>query len=99
VVITTDGIAVTESQKRWDKTKGIVSKWTQRLAHADDLNRKELESDVGFLIYVTRTFPAMKPYLKGFHLTLHGWRPGREDSGWKTTLNGVDHDLMSWNLI
>jgi hypothetical protein len=34
----------------------------------------------------------MKPYLKGFHLTLHGWQPGRDDSGWKITTNEVKQD-------
>jgi hypothetical protein len=92
VVISTEGIAVTVSQERWDKTKGIISKWASRLEGKDDLNRKELESDVGFLIYVTRSYPAMKPYLKGFHLTLHGWRPGRDEFGWKNLLAQDDPD-------
>jgi hypothetical protein len=35
-----------------------------------------------FQLYVTRTFPSMVPYLKGFHLTLDGWRGGRNDEGW-----------------
>jgi hypothetical protein len=83
VAITKEGVAVTVSQEKWDKMKTMVNKWKARVDGKEDCNRKELESDVGFLIYVTRTYPAMKPYLKGFHLTLHGWRPGRGDSGWR----------------
>jgi hypothetical protein len=26
----------------------------------------------------------MKPYLKGFHLSLESWRGGRDDDGWKS---------------
>jgi len=28
-------------------------------------------------------YPAMKPYLKGFHLSLESWRQGRDNDGWK----------------
>ena len=61
------------------------------------ITQKELESDVGFLIYVARTFSAMRPYLKGFHLTLHGWRQGRDDTGWKSILR--DEELDKEDLL
>ena len=44
---------------------------------------KELLADPGFLVYVTRTYAAMIPYLKGFHLTVEMWRGGRDAEGWK----------------
>jgi len=47
------------------------------------LSHKELLSDWGFLVYVTRTYPAMVPYLKGFHLTIEMWCGGRDPEGWK----------------
>ena len=47
------------------------------------LSHKELLSDHGFLVYVTRTYPAMVPYLKGFHLTIEIWQGGRNIEGWK----------------
>lgn len=74
---------ITVSQEKWDRLRSIVNKWNQRIEAQAPLIRKELESNVGFLIYVVRTYPAMKPYLKGFHLTLHGWRPDRNEEGWK----------------
>ena len=37
----------------------------------------------GFLLYVTHTYPMMVPYIKGMHLTLEGWREGRDLEGWK----------------
>ena len=43
--------------------------------------------DQGFLVYVTRTYPAMVPYLKGFHLTIDMWRGGRNIEGWKVRDN------------
>jgi hypothetical protein len=37
----------------------------------------------GFLIHVQHTYPAITPYLKGVHLTIDGWREGRDSEGWK----------------
>ena len=47
------------------------------------LEFKRLRSDRGFLVYVTQVYPAMKPYLKGFHLSLESWRGGCDEEGWK----------------
>ena len=48
------------------------------------LHFKALESAVRFLIYVAMTYTSLIPYLKGIHLTLNSWRPGRDKNGWKT---------------
>ena len=32
---------------------------------------------------MANAYPAMKPYLKGFHLSLEMWRGGRDAEGWK----------------
>ena len=61
-----------------------------------ELFHKSLERKRGFLIYVTRTYPSMVPYLKGIHLTLVGWRQGRDDEGWKQ-LAPVDWKLHDMN--
>jgi hypothetical protein len=64
--------------------KDILSKWDKALkATLTQLSHKELLADRGFLVYVTRTYPAMIPYLKGFHLTIEMWRGGRDSDGWK----------------
>jgi hypothetical protein len=42
-----------------------------------------MESDRGFLNYVTQAYPSLVPYLKGIHLTIDGWRPDRNYQGWK----------------
>lgn len=84
-VLTTTGVGVgiTISQERWDKTKGILN-WMREMLALDRtrIPFKTLESHRGFLIYVTRTYPAAVPYLKGIHLTLDSWREGRDDDGW-----------------
>jgi hypothetical protein len=47
------------------------------------LEFRRLRSDRGFMVYVTQAYPSLKPYLKGFHLSLETWRGGRNDEGWK----------------
>jgi hypothetical protein len=84
-VVETDsqGVYVTVSQEKWDKSKRYIGDIVEELSRTNQLNHKELERKRGFLIYVTRTYPAMVPYLKGIHQTLETWRPNREESGWK----------------
>ncbi len=48
-----------------------------------DLNHAELRSDKGFMVHVTQAYPGMKPYLKGFHLSMETWRGGWDVEGWK----------------
>jgi hypothetical protein len=70
--------------EKWTKMKGILRKWETALdPPSPQLVHKELLPDRGFLVYVTRTYPAMVPYLKGFHLTIEMWRGGRDTDGWK----------------
>ena len=49
------------------------------------LDHKSLERDVGFLVHLSRTFPAIFPYLRGIYNTLNSWRKGRDHDGWKLT--------------
>ena len=44
---------------------------------------KVLESYRGSLVYLQRTYPAVTPNVKGFHLTIDSWRPDRDEEGWQ----------------
>ena len=78
------GITVLTSQEKWDRVKSICKKWLTAIEEgAKEGNYKEMQSDRGFLVYVGQAYPAMKPYLKGFHLSLEMWRGGRDHEGWK----------------
>jgi hypothetical protein len=48
-----------------------------------------LESYRGSLIYISRTYPSITPYLKGIHLTLDSWRPWRDKEAWKLPLSEI----------
>ena len=45
------------------------------------IDYKKLESIRGFLLYLARTYTHMKPYMKGLHLTIDGWREDRDGEG------------------
>ena len=64
-VLTTDGdkVGITVAQDKWDKTKLIVQWLDTSLAEDPTwIPFKQLESNQGFLMYVTRTYPATVPY-------------------------------------
>jgi hypothetical protein len=73
----------TSFPEKWDKTKSMIRELATLLqAHDDEkLPLKRLEQIRGFLIYVSRTYEWMPPYLKGLHLTIDSWREGRNRAG------------------
>ena len=78
------GVVVLTSQEKWNRLKSICQYWLDQLNRGDImLEFKRLRSDRGFLVYVTQVYPSMKPYVKGFHLSLESWRGGRDAEGWK----------------
>jgi hypothetical protein len=55
VIIQPEGIAVTVSKEKWKKAQGLISKWATRVAETGEVNYKEFESDLGFLIPLCHT--------------------------------------------
>ena len=94
VAVTPEGPGVSVSQEKWDKTRRYIAEMQEELAETGELKHKDLEKKRGFLVYVTRTYPAMVPYLKGIHLTLDSWRPNRGTDGWKLS----DAEIKANNL-
>ena len=65
---------VLTSKEKWDELKGILKKWPAHLkAGETDLLHKELLFRQGFLVYVTRNYSPLVPYLKGFNLGIEMW--------------------------
>ncbi len=55
--------------------KSICKHWLDLLNQEKmELDFKQLRLDWGFMVYVTQAYPGLKPYLKGFHLSLEMWR-------------------------
>jgi hypothetical protein len=86
---TSDGICMKSTNEKWNKAKALIHQLQQELREiqgepsSQGINFKELESARGFLVHMQWTYPALTPYLKGFHLNLDSWRPGRDAEGWK----------------
>ena len=86
-----DCVWVYVSQEKWEKAKTFVFEAASKIELSADgsdwspspLNHKWLEKGRGFLVYFSRTYPSLVPYLKGIHLTLDSWREGRDEEGWK----------------
>lgn len=66
---------------------GLPEDEDSKTSPSGTLPHKQAERIRGFLIYVSRTYRAMVPYLKGLHLTLDFWRPNRDEDGWKVIGN------------
>lgn len=81
------------SEKKWNKGRAYVRDWLKIVSQARDrketaiLEHKPLEQGRGFLVYLSRIYTSMVPYLKGIHLTLDSWRDGRDTDGWKLSSN------------
>ena len=101
-----DGLYVTCTQEKWNKAKAIIDYWMTTVVDEkkESLDFKRMEKEVGFLVHISRTFPAMFPYLKGFYLTMNSWRSGRNDEGWKYSMAewraalGLDNSLPSYKV-
>lgn len=76
-------LTVSVTQEKWDRARSYLLEMQQTLASSGEFDFKELEKQRGFLVYVTRTYPALVPFLKGIHLTLDSWRGNRDAEGWK----------------
>jgi hypothetical protein len=86
------GVGVSCGQTKWEKAQAIISDLSQKLSQSTSLNHKDLEQKRGFLVHLQRTYPGITPFLKGIHLTLDSWRPGRNVEGWK--MDNYEPELM-----
>ena len=84
MVHTEGSVTLLVSEKTWEKTRSMVEE-LRVMMESDSLDRKnlELERIRGFLIYVSRTYRWMVPYLKGLHLTIDSWREDRDEEGYR----------------
>ncbi|KAL7577052.1 hypothetical protein ACA910_006793 [Epithemia clementina (nom. ined.)] len=77
----------TMTQAKWDNGKQHFKLYVDRLAQEEHpmFNYKTLRSDAGFLVHQAMTYSCLKPFLKGFFLTMNAWREDQGLDGWKMT--------------
>jgi hypothetical protein len=88
-------IVALTSQEKWDKAKRIVDGLLTDVVSESKLSLRRLLKERGFLVHLTMTYPIMVPYLKGLHLTVDGWRAGRDSEGWKMARRELEMLLAS----
>jgi len=81
--VSPEGTGVLCLKDKWLKAQRIISDTLAELDAQGVLEHKVLEQRRGFLNHLQRVYPAMTPFLKGFHLTIDGWRGGRDAELWK----------------
>jgi hypothetical protein len=83
------------SQEKWEKIKLLIKEMS-RMVEQDFLLLQRLLMIRGFLIYVVQTYPWLNPYIKGLHLRIDSWRPGREESDFKMRGKELKCALAAW---
>lgn len=82
-----EGLYVSTSDEKWKKMKNIIERYSQEIEQCTTkeiwVDRKRLEQDTGFLVHMFLAYENMRPYLKGFYLSLNSWRFDRDDGGWR----------------
>ena len=81
------GLFVTCSEEKWLKGRAIVEELYKMVVidEITTLSFKKLEKGVGFLVYLSCTFPVKFPYLHRIYNTMNGWQEGWNEEGWKMT--------------
>jgi len=82
VYTTSEDVVVLVTTEKWNKGKSQLSEMSA-LVNNNLVSRKRLQEVRGFLNYIANTYPIIKSYLMGFHLTIDGWRKDRNKEGWK----------------
>ena len=83
VTNTEGGVHGLVSQEIWDKTRRLIAELVgMERGGRYEMYRDRMESIIGFLVYVSRTYIDMTPYLKGVNLTLDIWIPYRDEEVW-----------------
>jgi hypothetical protein len=83
------------SKEKWEKMQRLVRELATMLDHKF-LPLHRLLVIRGFLNYVVRMYTWLNPYIKGLHLTIDSWRPGRETSGFKLKGKDLERAMAAW---
>jgi hypothetical protein len=75
------GVRMLVSRKKWAKAKLPLATLHELVLASEWVYHKVLEKNRGFLVYVARTYKPLTPFLMGLHMSIDGWRPGRDDEG------------------
>jgi hypothetical protein len=84
------GVRVLVSQKKWAKVKRLMDKLHSFFMASDGLDHNDLYSIMGFVVYMTRNYKPLNPFLIGLHLNIDSWILERDDEGSRIIQAEVD---------
>ena len=90
------------SDEKWLKAQVFIKSLLKSVSLDEEIDHSFLEKGRGFMVYFCRTYTSLTPFLKGIHLTLDGWRKGRDAEGWKdnsisnTQIEEEDKENEEW---
>jgi hypothetical protein len=70
------------SQAKWDRGKEALCWIKSYVKDGRPLPFQKFNSLRGYLVHFMLTYTAIKPYMKGVHLTANVWRGNRDADGW-----------------
>lgn len=82
VYTTKERVLVLVTEEKWIKAKSQIDE-LKEMIEDPTVKRKRLQEIRGFLNYLGNIYPLLLSYLMGLHLTIDGWRRGRDISGWR----------------
>jgi hypothetical protein len=100
VIILDGSIGITCGIDKWAKAQRLLHELHEEFTLSPRLHHKSLEQKRGFFVHLQWTYPCITPFLKGMHLTIDSWQPGRDLEGWRTHQPTPDADMaIEWGLL
>jgi hypothetical protein len=94
------GVFAIVTEGKWDKVKAHFAELLEMInTGPEKMNRLRMEQIRGFVNYVSMTYTWMKPNMIGVHLTIDGFRPGRDEAGWRVNRHQMimsEEDMEMW---
>jgi hypothetical protein len=76
-------VLVLVTKKKWCKVKRLLAPLDTLLMESETVDHKVLERIKEFIVYVTRTYKPLTPFLLGLHLTVESCWSERDEEGWQ----------------
>eukprot|EP00978_Attheya_sp_CCMP212_P007530 scaffold17431_cov52-Attheya_sp.AAC.1 len=79
------GVFAIVTEDKWDKVRAHFDELLEMInSDSEKMNRLRMEQQIrGFVNHVAMTYSWMTPNMIGVHLTIDGFRPGRDEAGWR----------------
>jgi hypothetical protein len=84
------GVRIPVFIKKWAKANRLLATLHGLVMASEWVDHNVLDMSRGFLVYVALTYRPLTPFLMGMHISIDGWRSGRDKEGWRLREAEVD---------